>query len=421
MEIKKPEIIDDYVVKSNLLINVMANLSLQENRFLAYIISLLDRRIQPGKDPIELEVVVRSFAEKFEIETKNIYNLVEELADTLQQKILKLDPKDCLDNRRRKIGVIIEHSYLDQEGRAFITLSPHIIPHLLGLKERFTTYRIKDVYQFSSKHSWNLYELLLQYKNLKRRKFDVEELRRKTVGYNVYTRWADFKRRVVDSAVSEINKKSDIETQYSIYKTGKRVTQIEFFIREKTQSQFETDLTKQTNNDNTQKPKKKYVQKHMFPEEVRKELDKILDEYKLWHNMREVIINEVIEGGWDYKTKVIDKLPMLRKKYNEMPEEKRTTDISGFIYGCLKKELKIETVNKKKIKDHELFNLDHRVRQTYIYEASKQMDIKNKYNFESNTDMLNAIDEEHHSFDIKLWQKIYAKAISLYEQDKRIP
>lgn len=382
----KTEVVKDYIIKSNVLINVMANLSLQENRLLGYIISLLDRNIQPEEDRlVEIEIPVLGFAEQFLLDRKCIYNEIEELADALQKKILKLDPDDCIDNRRRKIGVILEQSYLDGEGRVFIKLSPHIVPHLLGLKERFTGYRIKDVYQFTSKHSWRLYELLIQYKKIGRRKFKVEELKRKTVGYNIYPRWGDLKRRVVDNAVREINNVSDIMVQYSVYKRGKKISELEFFIQEKEKNNKDNKSQPPINIKPNNKQKSTsnldiYSNKNineMSNEEQKEAIYRALKRVGVHDGPAKQIQEAIINEKFDYKIKLIQKLDILEGRYKNLKNTKTT--LAGYITSSLYKELQIESKqskkqNEEKKSDKELIRL---ALEGLIDNKAKDFDLEN--------------------------------------------
>jgi plasmid replication initiation protein len=219
------------VVKSNALINAMFDLTLQGNRFLAFAISLLDRRQTPEiGQAIELEIPVMEFANAFELDQKNAYREIQTLADQLQRKIITLQPDQTLDGSRVKIGLISKQKYHDGEGRVWFRFDEDLVPHILGLKDHFTKYRIKDVYQFSRTSSWRLYELLKQYKDIGKREIEIDDLKTKLRITGKYDRISNLKNWVLKPSIEEINSTSDIKVQYDQEKRGRRVVSFVFYI-----------------------------------------------------------------------------------------------------------------------------------------------------------------------------------------------
>ena len=220
---------NEVVRKSNTLVNAMFDLSLQGQRFLAFSISKLDQftPVQPGQ-PVEMEIDVPAFAEAFEIAPNYAYGLIETLADQLQKKIIQLETTP---GTRVKVGLITKQKYQDGQGRVWIRFDEDLVPHLLGLKEKYTPYRIRDVYQFQRASTWRVYELLKQFKKIGKREFDLEEFKLKVGVAGAYARIGNLKQRVIDPAVEEINATSDIEVQWSTVKRGRAVAKLRFYIK----------------------------------------------------------------------------------------------------------------------------------------------------------------------------------------------
>jgi plasmid replication initiation protein len=176
-----------------------------------------------------MTVDVSDFAESFDIDLKNAYREVESLATQLQKKIIQFRQAD---GTRVKVGIITKQKYHDGEGRASIRFDEDLLPHIIALREKFTKYKIKDVYQFTSAYTWRLYELLAQNKDIKKREFDLDEFKWKVGVAEKYDAIGDLKKRVIDSSVDEINEYSDIKVQYDQVKRGRRVTGFVFYITE---------------------------------------------------------------------------------------------------------------------------------------------------------------------------------------------
>jgi plasmid replication initiation protein len=311
------------VVKSNALINAMFDLSLQGNRFLAFAISLLDRSQTPeiGK-AVELEIPVMEFAETFNLDKKSAYREIEILADQMQRKIITLQPDQSLTGRRVKVGIITKQEYLDGEGRVWLRFDEDLVPHLLGLKAQFTKYRIKDVYQFKSSHSWRLYELLKQYKQIGKREFEVDELKRKMYIDDKYTLISNLKKWVINPAVEDINKTSDIIVDYSQKKRGRKIVGFIFIIRDN-----ESTKTKE--------------------EKIRSAMDKMGNGPDLAPELLYILQNEykvsekqakqLADLGSCDELKVKSLLPKLRERWEKLEEKK--VSLGGYVFKALRDEL----------------------------------------------------------------------------------
>lgn len=120
-----------------------------------------------------------------------------------------------------------------------------MMPYLLNLVEQgefYTSYELKYILPMTSKHSPRLYELLKSYQiNNSMWFFDLDELRRLLDCEN-YKRWPDFKRRVLDPAIDEINKYSDLVVCYDAKRMGRGVDRVLFHFDAKTKAEkFDTN------------------------------------------------------------------------------------------------------------------------------------------------------------------------------------
>ncbi len=310
------------VVKSNALINAMYDLSLQGTRFLAFAISLLDRDSEIGK-PVELEIPVLEFARTFELDVKSSYREIEVLADQFQRKIITLYPEQTLDGSRIKVGIITKQKYLDNEGRVFIRFDEDLVPHLLDLKEKFTEYRIKDVYQFSKVSSWRLYELLKQNKKIGKREIEIDELKMKLGITGKYNLMHQLKQRIIEPAILEINETSDIKVQYDQKKRGRKIVGFIFYIFD---------------NDKTKTPEEKIRKKlsKLGTEDKNPELTELFrKEYKVSPKQAKELSNLVT---YQQKTDKIKKiLPKIKERYNRL--ENKKTSLGGYVFKAIHDEL----------------------------------------------------------------------------------
>lgn len=94
----------------------------------------------------------------------------------------------------------------------------------------YTKVSMKQIFQLSSAYAMRLLELMLQYRGMMRdkkivRQIALDELRfRLDVQEGTYPAIKDFKRRVLDAPIREINEKTQYRISYENVKTGRKVT-----------------------------------------------------------------------------------------------------------------------------------------------------------------------------------------------------
>ena len=113
-------------------------------------------------------------------------------------------------------------------GKIVLTLDQSLKPHLIQLKEFYTTMNITYTLPMKSQNSIKIYELCKSYQNLyleKKKKgeplvWSIETLK-KQVDCNA-SNWAHVRRTVLDKAKSEINGKTDILFDYAVYEKDRQ-------------------------------------------------------------------------------------------------------------------------------------------------------------------------------------------------------
>ena len=150
---------------------------------------------------------------------------------------------------------VSEIAYNDDIASIDITFAPAVVPLLCELERNFTSYALEQVAELSSKYAVRLYEIIIAWRAASKMPIiAVDELRgRLGVADNEYIRMSDFKKRVLDYAIAEINEHTDIIASYEQHKQGRKVTGFTFaFERKVSQSsaQITAQQTKQTTNIN---------------------------------------------------------------------------------------------------------------------------------------------------------------------------
>ncbi len=223
--IKKPTH-HSIIAKDNSVIEKLSNYNLSELRLIAYCLACYDSRAPENRS---FTARVKDLQELFPMDKHSAYAVVKQTAKGINAKPMEFNNE----KENYLVWWFSSLKYTHHEGIFEFKLSDDICPYLLGLDKFFTKYRLKDVYQFKAASTWKLYENLKKaYQNGRSNKWSVDlEALRLLLGIpGKYSRWNNFKQRVIEPAQKEINKLSDIRISYELNKHVRSVIGLTFFI-----------------------------------------------------------------------------------------------------------------------------------------------------------------------------------------------
>ena len=153
------------------------------------------------------------------------------------------------DERHEKIIAPIEAvGWSKDSDEISLTFTPTILPYITLLQRNFTQYKLEYVARMSSKHAIVLYKLLAkeynQYKYYKKKgvltpqqeekfthpQYTLAQLKRWTGTEGKYAEVGKFRKRVLDVAMRDINKCSDMHVDYENIRTGHSISGFQFNI-----------------------------------------------------------------------------------------------------------------------------------------------------------------------------------------------
>ena len=218
------------VVKTNQLNSALQNLSLPEIRIIQ--LAIVDARetntgLSTDK-PLRIDAL--RYAEMFETTRQNGYQRMKDAEENLFNRRFSY-----IDDRGKVIKSrwIQQVTYLDDEGAIELVFTLAVvkgISRIDGAEDFFTSYLLEQTASMDSIYSIRLYELLVQWKQAKNTPlFELEKFRDQLgIETHEYKRMGNFKLRVLDLAVEEINEKSDIKVSYEQVKKGRTITGFKF-------------------------------------------------------------------------------------------------------------------------------------------------------------------------------------------------
>ena len=227
----------DLVVKSNRLIEASYRLGLNEQRIILYAICRC-REEQKGLFPdLPVTITADSFAKQFpSIDKTNVYRQLKEAMDALYERSVTIHDTDPASGHARvkKTRWVSEAAYVDGAGNVQVIFTPEVIKYITRLEAEFTSYQLEKVGHMTSAHAVRIYELLTQHREIGSRTLNLKWLRETLqIAPDEYKLTADFKKWVIEVAVDQINKHSDLTVSYKPVKTGRAITDFAFKIKTK--------------------------------------------------------------------------------------------------------------------------------------------------------------------------------------------
>lgn len=162
----------------------------------------------------------------------------------------------------------------DENIVARVVFHPKILPLLSNLKKNFTQFSIQDVAEFKSTYTHRIYQLMMQWKSTGCVKISIDDLRFMLMLGLKYPLFADFKKRVIDVAIGEINEKSPYNVKCEFIKKGRKFVAVEFTFKlkekaKKTKEKTERDPNTKDLFDNlTDKEREIIAQKNAYADQI---------------------------------------------------------------------------------------------------------------------------------------------------------
>ena len=223
------------VVKDNALINASYNLEVTEQRLM--LLAIINAR-ETGNGitaDSKLQIHASDYMKHFNVDKKTAYEALKNAVDNLFNRQFSFREVRGGTDFIVKSRWVSRIAYATNEAILEITFAPDVVPLILRLEEHFTSYQLKQVTQLTSKYAIRLYELLIAWREVgKTPQIELSEFRHKLgVEDNEYKDMHNFKKRVLEPSIKQINEHTDITVKYEQVKTGRTITGFKFSFKQK--------------------------------------------------------------------------------------------------------------------------------------------------------------------------------------------
>lgn len=223
---------DNLVTQSNALNEMRrSGMSLQQMRFfLVY----LSRIYKDSIDTRKVKFPLDEFIKIMNINPSTSISYIKGVTNDLLQVVLTEQTGEAGQYRQYQLFKECEVSD-DELGRWYITVDAHdrVIPYLFEFQNKFFSYELWNTVRLTSTNQIRLYEILKQYERTKHKSvtLTLEELKYKLgIEPEEYTRWGNFKDRVIEPCKKALKEKTDICFEYTTIKKGKAIVALTFKI-----------------------------------------------------------------------------------------------------------------------------------------------------------------------------------------------
>lgn len=228
------------VVKDNALINASYNLELTEQRLIMLAIINARESGQGITADSKLEIHASDYAKLFNVSIDASYKALREAVNNLFNRQFSYTAEY---KRTGKTGIVRSRwvsriFYVDDLALLEITFAPDVVPLITRLEEHFTSYQAKQVAHLTSKYATRLYELLIAWREVgKVPQIEISDFRNRLgLLESEYNAMSDFKKRVLEPSIKQINEHTDITVTYEQHKKGRLISGFSFRLKQKQQT-----------------------------------------------------------------------------------------------------------------------------------------------------------------------------------------
>lgn len=216
------------VIKSNEIVQkARYDLSISELKILSYVFS----KIKPSDTELkEYTLSIKDYCQicGIDYQSGKNYEAVKKNLKALRDKSFWLHDEH---GNETTIGWLEKVRISKGSGKITVRLDEDMQKYLVGLFDNYTQYELLSTLPMKSAYSFRIYELLKSYAFTKSHTFDIDDLKRTLVATN-YVNFKDFRKKVIEIAVKEINLYTDLEVSWTPITKGRKVIQVKFDIKQ---------------------------------------------------------------------------------------------------------------------------------------------------------------------------------------------
>lgn len=235
---------NEVVSKANALIESCYTINLVAQRVI--ILAIIEAREQGSMTEIGgiHHIKASDYERHFECDKTTAYRSLKSACESLYESEFVWTDKDAKGRDKiNKSRFVQRASYCEGGGYVEVMFGNDVIPLITRLSEQYTEYELKQIKDLNSTYALRIFEILMQWLSVgKTPPITIENLRtRLGIEEHQYKLMSDFKKRVLDHAIKEINDNTNITAAYEQHKEGRRIVGFTFKFKTKTKLKKEVE------------------------------------------------------------------------------------------------------------------------------------------------------------------------------------
>lgn len=236
------------VTMSNALVRAGHSLTLSEKRLVVIAISKLDTKGGAGRYglgfEIDCKITAEEYAELAQCDMSVAYRDLNSASRRLRKSGIEFFEPD---NKRKGAPLVVRVNmnwvtttkYHTKQGWVELTWNHKLVPHLLGLKREFTSYKLNQAAALRSVYSHRLLELLMMFESTGWAKFTLDDFCQSMQATPTQkTNFAKIRTQIIEPAIRELEEKDGWKIEYEQLKEGRKVTGLHFTFERDTQEKL---------------------------------------------------------------------------------------------------------------------------------------------------------------------------------------
>lgn len=243
---------DSTIKQANKLIESVYRMDAHEQKIILLAIKQvyeIEKRREVFNERTEVIITGANYANEYDISRQAAFEIIRDAKNTLYERSFEYDLINPQTGEVKTLSSRWIHAKGETKAKSEISIffASAVIPFIYLVQKEFTLLDLQEIGRLKNKYAIRLYQLLMKWRNAEYQpKFEYFELRDK-LGLEVddYTVMADFKKRVIDIAVKQINTGTGfVDLKYKTLKKGVKITHFVF-----SYTRYENDnLSVNTNN-----------------------------------------------------------------------------------------------------------------------------------------------------------------------------
>lgn len=236
---------DKMLVKNNAFITAKYNLTLDENRLFVWIIY----NVQMGKNGLVCTLDRKDFKNIFNNKVNHSVKGIVNMLDSLKKKSIYF--KEKLEDGSTDWGsyvFIMGYIYNDKSDTFRIEVPQKVYDLLMQYMDGYTPITLQTWLSLKNTNSQRFYDLLRMWSGTKNViNYTIDDIKMYLEIQDKYPQYKDFKKRVIVPAVDELNDTNMFEIDFKEKKTGRKVTSIDFLVKDKDKRKYFENNSNTTN------------------------------------------------------------------------------------------------------------------------------------------------------------------------------